>query len=59
MRFEGKEETSPDEVQPMMLVIAQKVDVRERARALDLEGVRRITGDKHLLEKKKHRKIDR
>lgn len=46
LRLEGKHAVSPEELQAMILVIAQKVVVEEKPRALELECVRRSTGDK-------------
>ena len=52
LRFEGKDENL-DEVQSMMLDIAQKVDAEERGRALDMECVQRIAGDREQPESRR------
>ena len=45
LRFEGKDENL-DEVQAMMLDVAQRVDAEKRGRVLDMEYVQRIAGDR-------------
>lgn len=56
LRFEGKVQTNPEEVQQrMMFLIALKVDAEENVRALDVECVKRLAGAKDdTPNKKKH-----
>lgn len=53
MRFEGKDEANPDDLLGVMLLIVQKLDAEEKARALDLEHGRHMRGDKDQADKKK------
>lgn len=53
LHFEGKDESSPIEVQAMVLNIAQKADAEERVRALNLKCVQCIAGDRHQPEKRR------
>lgn len=59
LRFEGRNDTNPDEVQAMMLDIARKADAGERGRALDTECGRRIAGDRNQPEKRRSEKTER